>query len=187
MPPGANPTALPADGDGREAPGVDMLFAETYRELQKLARIRLRDGGRATLLNTTTLVHESYLRLVSAGFLRANDKAHFMSYAASAMRSIIVDVVRKRNAARYGGHAPRVTFDAELANNISVAEHEIIGIHDALDELATLDPRMARIVEMRYFAGMTEGEIAETLGLTDRTVRREWEKARLWLSAALKK
>src|SRR5687768_17050949 len=123
---------------------------------------------------------------LSAGFLKAIDKAHFMSYAASAMRSVIVDVVRKRNAARRGGHSARVTFDTELANHISVTEREVIGIHEALDELGKLDPRMARIVEMRYFGGMTEEEIAEILGLTDRTVRREWEKARLWLSAALK-
>jgi RNA polymerase sigma factor (TIGR02999 family) len=166
---------------------VNALFAEAYRDLRNMARMHLRSGGRETLLNTTTLVHESYLRLAAADRVHINDRTHFMSYAARAMRSIIVDMVRKRQAARHGGQAARVTLDLELASNISVGESEVPGIHNALDELNKLDARMAQIVEMRYFGGMTETEIAEVLGLTDRTVRREWEKARLWLSAALKK
>jgi RNA polymerase sigma factor (TIGR02999 family) len=187
MPDGANMPDLIASAQQGDARAVDALFAEAYRELRKLARIRLRAGGRATPLNTTTLVHESYLRLAGAEGLQINDRAHFMGYAARAMRSVIVDLARKRQSARHGGQAAPLALDTELASNISVNETEILGIHEALDELERLDPRMARIVEMRYFAGMTETEIGEALALTDRTVRREWEKARLWLSVALRK
>lgn len=178
---------FPSIADQQQGENQNAFFAEAYRELRKLARIHLRTGGRAPVLNTTTLIHESYLRLAGAGRLELKDRGHFLCYAARAMRSVIVDEVRKRQSSRHGGHVALVVLDTELANNISVAEREILGIHDALDELGKLDSRMARIVEMRYFAGMTEAEIADALELTDRTVRREWEKARLWLSAALKK
>ena len=183
--PAADSPSLTAHPLPRET--QDAFFVEAYRELRKLARIHLRAGGRAPVLNTTTLIHESYLRLASAGRVKLNDRAHFMCYAARAMRSVIVDAVRKRQCSRHGGQVAHLALDTELANSISITEREILGIHDALDELAKLDGRMARIVEMRYFAGMTEAEIADSLELTDRTVRREWEKARLWLSAALKK
>lgn len=181
------PSPAVAGGGEADAGAVNALFAEAYRELRNVARMRLRVGGRAALLNTTTLVHESYLRLVAAGRLQLNDQAHFMSYAACAMRSVIVDIVRKRQSERHGGSAARLTLDTDLAGSVPVTESEILDVHDALNELGKLDARMVRIVEMRYFAGMTENEIAHELALTDRTVRREWEKARLWLSAALKK
>ena len=177
----------PSIAEAQKESSEDALFNEAYRELRRLARFHLRSGGRTPLLNTTTLVHESYVRLAGAGRLDLNDRAHFMCYAARAMRSVIVDIARKRQSSRHGGQVAHVVLDTELANNISVADQEILGIHEALDELGRLDPRMVKIVEMRYFAGMTEAEIAGTLGLTDRTIRREWEKARLWLSAALQK
>lgn len=147
--------------------------------------VRLRGGGRGTLLNTTALVHESYLRLMANGNLQLNDRAHFLCYAAQSMRSIIVDVVRKRQSERHGGLAARVALDSKIADGIGGGESEILRVHETLNELGKLDARMAQIVEMRYFAGMTEAEIAEALSVTDRTVRCEWEKARLWLAAAL--
>ena len=185
MPPAANARSAPIAARQSDPQAFDALFAEVYDELRRLARIRLRARGRTPVLSTTTLVHESYLRLAGNGSLQLNDRAHFLSYAARAMRSVIIDLVRKRQASRHGGGAAHVTLDTRLANNVLVAERELLGVHDALDALATLDPRMVRIVEMRYFAGMTEVEIAAALGLTDRTVRREWEKARLWLASAL--
>jgi RNA polymerase sigma factor (TIGR02999 family) len=168
-----------------DAQAVDSLYLATYRELRNLAHARLSLRRRGTLLNTTALVHESYLRPVDAGQLRLTDRAHFMRYAARAMRSVIVDIVRKRQSERHGGLAARVDLNTEIADGLSVAEDQILGVHAALDELAKLDARMAQLVEMRYFAGMTEAEIAQAFAVTDRTVRREWEKARLWLSAAL--
>jgi len=160
---------------------VDTLFAETYRELRRVARARLCSDRRDTLLNTTALVHESYLRLAATGLLRVNDRSHFLCYAARAMRSVIVDLVRKRQTTRHAGAAERVTLTPEIADRNSSHEEEILRLHDALQDLAKLDSRMVQIVEMRYFAGMSEAEIAKALSITDRTVRREWQKARLWL------
>jgi RNA polymerase sigma factor (TIGR02999 family) len=169
-----------------DAEAVDALFAATYQELRKLARARLRAGGRDTFLNTTSLVHESYLRLAEAGHMQLQDRLHFIRYAGRAMRSVIVDFVRKRQADRRGGAAVHVTITTGVADGLAAGENEILRVHDALDELAKLDARMAQVVEMRYFAGMTEPEIAQALGVTERTVRRDWEKARLLLSETLK-
>lgn len=168
-----------------DAQAVDALFTDTYRELRKLARERLRGGRRDTLLNTTALVHESYLRLAGAGQLELKDRVHFIAYAGRAMRSVIVDFVRKRRSGRRGGDAGRVTLSTQIAGEIVTSEDEILRVHEALEELARFDPRMVQVVEMRYFAGMTEAETAAALSVTDRTVRREWEKARLWLAEAL--
>jgi RNA polymerase sigma factor (TIGR02999 family) len=102
------------------------------------------------------------------------------------MRSIIVDFARKRLAERRGGDAVHVAFTTQLADGQRVAEGEIVQVHDALEALARVDERMAKVVEMRYFGGLTEDEIAQALGVTDRTVRRDWEQARLFLADALK-
>jgi RNA polymerase sigma factor (TIGR02999 family) len=150
-----------------------------------MARIRLRSGRRPTLLDTVSLVHESYLRFAGAGQLRLEDRVHFLRWAAKVMRSVIIDFARRRRAERRGGDSIRVTWTPEIDRRDMGSELEILRVHDALDELATVDARMAQVVEMRYFAGMRETEIAEALGVTDRTVRREWEKARLLLREAL--
>ncbi|HUL63330.1 MAG TPA: ECF-type sigma factor [Burkholderiaceae bacterium] len=162
------------------------LFASAYDELRLMARARLREGGRNTLLDTTVLVHESFLRFVQAGRLQANDRGHFFAYAASVMRSVIVDFARRRQAQRRGGDAAHVTLDTDLASSLAAQEDEVIGVHEALAQLESVDPRLARIVEMRFFAGMGETEIGEALGVTQRTVRRDWERARLLLSAVLR-
>jgi RNA polymerase sigma factor (TIGR02999 family) len=162
------------------------LFASTYGELRKLAHARLRAGGRNTVLDTASLVHESYLRFAGAGRLRLEDRLHFMRWAGRVMRSVIVDVARRRQAERRGGAVAHITLTTQIDAPIAGGQDEILRVHDALDELASLDARMAQVVEMRYFGGMTEPEIAEALGITDRTVRRDWEKARLLLREALK-
>ena len=164
---------------------VDALYSAAYRELRRLARARLCTGGRNTLLDTTALVHESYLRLSNASGVQFPDRAHFLVYAGRAMRSIIVDFARQRLTERRGGDAAHVTYTVQLADGVA-GEEEILRVHEALSELAKVDERMARVVEMRYFGGLTESEIAEALGVTDRTVRRDWEHARLFLSDALK-
>src|SRR5262245_26980779 len=171
-----------AEQGDREA--VDTLFEASYRELRRLARARLRGARKDQTLNTTSLVHESYLRFVEAGSLHLTDRQRFLAYAGHAMRSIIIDLVRKRRAERHGGSAVRVTL--HTGDGGVTGEDEILRVHEALEALEKHDERMARIVEMRYFAGMTEVEIAEALGVTERTVRRDWEKARLLLAEALK-
>jgi len=174
------------DAGPDRAGSVDALFASAYHELRKLARLRLRGGGRNTVLDTTSLVHESYLRLAKAGRLAVEDRAHFLRYAGCAMRSVIVDLVRQRQSSRRGGAAERITLTTGAGAGAKAGERQILRLHDAISELARHDARMAHVVEMRYFGGMTEQEIAEALDVTDRTVRRDWEKARLWLSEALK-
>lgn len=160
------------------------VFGAMYAELHRLARSRLNDGGRGTYLDTTALVHESYLRLAKAGRLRSENRRQFLCYAGHVMRSVIVDIVREKQAQRRGGGAARVTLDDHIGVG-SDGEEEIRRVHEAVDGLARFNPRMVQVVEMRYFAGLTESEIAEALGVTDRTVRRDWEKARLLLAQAL--
>ena len=170
---------------GGDGAARDELFAETYRELRSLARSRLRGGPRDALLDTTSLVHESYLRLIACERLEVRDRVHFLNYAGSAMRSVIVDCVRKWRAARHGGESFRTTLSSQVGESLQANEDEILRVHEALEDLAKFDARMVQVVEMRYFAGMSETEIADALSISDRTVRREWEKARLWLAQAL--
>ena len=163
----------------------DALFAAAYSELHRLAHARLRDGGRNTVLDTTCLVHESYLRFVRAGELRAEDRRAFFAYASQVMRSVIVNSVRERIAQKRGGSARPLTLSTQLGAKVADGEESIMKVHEALEELAKVEPRMAQVVEMRYFGGYSEREMAETLGVTERTVQRDWEKARLILAAAL--
>ena len=169
------------DGDRAAA---DALYASTYADLRRLARSRLRAGRRHTLLDTCALVHESYVRFVKSGHVKIEDRVHFMRWAAQVMRCVIVDFARSRVAARRGGDAARVPFDEDVASGVS-GEEEILSVHQALDRIAAVDGRMAQVVEMRYFAGLSEPEIAQALGVTERTVRRDWHKARLLLREVL--
>jgi RNA polymerase sigma factor (TIGR02999 family) len=132
-------------------------------------------------LDTTALVHEAYLRFRSAGYVRISDRPHFLAYAARAMRSIVVDFVRKRGAARRDGDPSSLPDPSTLP----AGESEIIRVDKALQELAAVSERLVKVVEMRYFGGMKETEIAVALSVTERTVRRDWEKARLLLARAL--
>ena len=162
------------------------LFAAAYSELRKLARSRLRDGGRNTFLETTALVHESYLRFVNAGKLRVEDRRAFFAYASKVMRSVIIDSVRERQAQRRGGDLTELTLDTQVSAEVPSSEAEVLHVHEALLALEQAEPRLAEVVEMRYFGGYSELEIAEVLGVTERTVRRDWDKARLLLMSALK-
>jgi RNA polymerase sigma factor (TIGR02999 family) len=169
------------DAEAREA-----LFAAAYSDLHRLARSRLRDGGRNTLLETTGLVHESFLRFVSGGELRAEDRRAFFAYASQVMRSVIVNSARERLAQKRGGDWRPLTLSAQLADDIVADEEMLLRVHEALEDLEQADPRLAQVAQMRYFGGYSEQEIAETLGVSDRTVQRDWEKARLILAAALR-
>ena len=182
-----DPTERSAAAGTDDANPADAPFAAAYQELRRLARFRLRGGGRNAVLDTTSLVHESYLRLAKAGRLHVEDRTHFLRYAGRAMRSVIVDLVRTHQAARRGGAAEPITLTTRAGAGAKAAgERQILRVHDAINELARHDERIAQVVEMRYFGGLTEKEIAEALDVTDRTVRRDWEKARLWLAEALK-
>ncbi len=169
-------------GDGQ---ALDGLFAALYPEMRRIAHARLRRQLADPDLGTTVLVHECYLKLRDAQRLDASNRAHFFSYAASAMRSIIVDLARAKASQRRGANALHVELDEELAGHHQQADEQILRVHEALQQIAQLDQRLARLVEMRYFGGLSDVEIAAALDITDRTVRRDWQKARLLLAAAL--
>jgi len=163
-------------------PGAqDALFATAYPALRELARARLRDsGGHAGGMNTTQLVHESYLRLARSQRLQPESRREFFAYAARVMRELIVDTLRRPR----DGEA--LTLDTRVEDELQGGSDEVLKVHEALATLQAAEPRLAQVVEMRYFGGYTEIEIGETLGLTERTVRRDWEKARLLLLALLR-
>jgi RNA polymerase sigma factor (TIGR02999 family) len=163
----------------------DALFATAYGDLHRLAHARLRDNGRNTLLDTTSLVHESYLRITHAGALRAEDRRAFFAYASQVMRSVIVSSMRERIAAKRGGAQRELTLATDMAEGTAHDEHTVVRVHEALEVLEQADDRLAFVAQMRYFGGYSVQEIAATLEVTERTVQRDWEKARLILAAAI--
>jgi RNA polymerase sigma factor (TIGR02999 family) len=165
-----------------DAAAGDELLRATYPELRELAHRRLR-GTRQSLLDTTSLVSEWFARFATARGLPIGDRGHFLRYAGQAMRTIIVDHLRRKHAERRKGDAPHEPLDEELVG--ARASEEILAVHRALEELAAQSPRMAEVVVLRYFGGLTEPEVAEALGVGERTVRRDWEKARLHLARKL--
>jgi RNA polymerase sigma factor (TIGR02999 family) len=171
---------------GGDAEAREALFAAAYAELHALARARLRHGGRNTLLDTTGLVHESYLRFVYAGELRAEDRRAFFAYASQVMRSVILNSVRERIALKRSGDPQSAGASSAAASDLPGDEQTVLDVHEALKDLEKADPRLAHVAEMRYFGGYSEKEVAETLEITERTVQRDWEKARLILAAALR-
>jgi RNA polymerase sigma factor (TIGR02999 family) len=173
-----------AAADDRAA--IDELFALLYDDLNRMARARLADNRPITLLDTASLAHEAYLRLRNAERVDIENRAHFLAYVSQVLRAVIVDFARRRRAARRGGDQVRVSLDTDLADSIGDADSEVEQIDDALRVLEQSDPRLRRVVEMRYFGGMNDGEIAEALGVTARTVSRDLARARLLLSVELK-
>ncbi|HSW03593.1 ECF-type sigma factor [Aquabacterium sp.] len=163
------------------------LFQGLYDDLSRLARRRLRAGAPITLLDTGALVHESFERFVRLDKLDVHDRAHFLGYAARVMRSIIVDAARERASQRAGGGAVHVTLTAALGDALAqpATEPDVLRVHDALQALALIEPRLAQGVELRYFGGLSNAEIAGVLGIGLRTVERDWERARSFLFATI--
>ncbi len=179
-------TELIAQAREGDRGAFDRLFTLLYPDLRRIAHARLSGHVRDAALDTTALVHECYLKFANAERLTPGDRVHFLAYAAAAMRSIIVDAARASLAQRRGGDAQHVTLNTDVADAVAGPESEILDVHAALEELGKLDARLVRVVEMRYFGGMKDEDIGIALGLTDRTVRRDWEKARLLLASALR-
>lgn len=169
---------------GRGVP-VDALWQAAYHELKSLARSALRGRGELTLLPATALVNEAYLKLAGQGRLRVESRRQFFGYCARVMRSVVLDLVREKLAARRGPGAD-LTLDEGLEARLAAPDDEQpLRVDAALRELEKTEPRLVQVVEMRYFAGFTEKEIAEILELDERTVRRDWQKAKLLLRALL--
>ncbi|MEM6647623.1 MAG: ECF-type sigma factor [Bacteroidota bacterium] len=167
----------------RETP--DLLMHEVlpllYDEMRRLAR---RHRKSSPTLNTTALVHEAYLRLVDQTQLNVQDRGHFMALASRAMRFVLIDYARRRKAEKRGGGQAHHTLDD---NRIAIDEQaeDLLALDEALERLAAMSERLARVVECRYFGGLSVEETAEALGSSARTVKRDWQKARLWLHREL--
>lgn len=178
---------LDAARDGDRA-ALDRVLSTLYQELHGMARRQLAGQQHGHTLDATALVHEAYLKLAGRGNGSAqfDDRAHFFAYAASAMRSVIVDYARQRLAQKRGGDLHRVT---ELPENLEGGfslDEDMLGLDTALTRLSGVDPRLTQVVELRYFAGLSELEIAALLKRSERSVRRDWQKARMFLLASLK-
>ncbi len=173
-------------GDRRAS---DELFERVYNELRRIAHARLLGGGRpGDTLNTTALVHETYLRLARPAALAAEDRAHFFNLAARAMRQIVVDHARRAHAEKRGGDVIKVELKDHLVggrDGDGGLEADLVALDQALEKLEQESPRLAKLVELRFFAGLTLEEIGATVGLTERTMKRDWRKARAFLYAAL--
>jgi RNA polymerase sigma factor (TIGR02999 family) len=167
------------DGDAR---AIDRIVPLVYEDLRRLARRQLGRGFGPQTVRPTELVHEAYVKLSAGGATAAAvDRSHFLAIAARAMRQVLIDEARNRHAAKRGGGWQRATLSgAHWIADFDV--DELLTLNDALDEL---DPRQRQVVECRFFGGMEETEIAEALGIAERTVRRDWVKARAWLYRAL--
>jgi RNA polymerase sigma-70 factor, ECF subfamily len=160
---------------------LDRLMPLVYEDLRRVARRQLdREGGGHTL-QTTALIHEAYLKLAGGGAVGATSRAHFLAIAARAMRQVLVDYARRRKAAKRGGGVISVTL-GDHAQPTDASAEDLLSLDDALQQL---DPRQRQVIECRFFGGMEEKDIAEVLGISERTVRRDWVKARAWLYQAL--
>lgn len=179
-------TMLLAAAQEGQADALNRLFDLLYPELRRIASSRMRKTDERVMLDTTSLVHECYLRLLKLDELSLNDRGHFLAYAAKVMRSVVVDLAREQQAQRRGGDMAFVTLNTAVASDLPNGEDEVLHIHEALEALAAIDPRLVKVVEMRYFIGLDNTEIAQALDVSTRTVERDWERARSFLFSALK-
>jgi RNA polymerase sigma factor (TIGR02999 family) len=165
--------------------GWDRVLPIVYDELRRIAHRELRrQSGGGHTLNTTALVHEAYFKLVDQTAMSYGERAHFFGVASRAMRQVLIDHARRYATAKRGGGWQRLSLEAA---DVSVEERAdiLLALDEALTRLAVLNERLARVVECRFFGGLSEAETASVLGVTDRTVRRDWTKARLWLFSEL--
>jgi RNA polymerase sigma factor (TIGR02999 family) len=174
-------TRLLEAAEAGDSGALDRLVPLVYEDLRRVAHRQLdREGGGHTL-QTTALIHEAYIKLAGGGSVSATSRAHFLAIAARAMRQVLVDYARKRKAAKRGGGVISVTLGDEPQAADTSAE-DLLALDEALQQL---DPRQRQVIECRFFGGMEEKDIAEVLGVSERTVRRDWVKARAWLYRAL--
>lgn len=165
-------------------PELGAAFSAWYPELKRIAHMRLVQAGLRGSVQTTSLVHDSFLKLADGAGIQVGTRLQFLAYASRTLRSLIIDQVREQRALRRGGDLEALTLDTAVADGIG-KDLDIERVHAALDELAALDPALSRLVELRFFGGLTAVEIGELLKLSERTVQREWRKARALLVTLL--
>jgi len=182
--PHADVTALLADLRAGDDGAVDAILPYVYDELRAVADRQLQGERSGHTLNATALAHEAYLKLVRQDRVDWQSRAHFLGVAALAMRRILIGYAKRRAAEKRGGGAPVATFDDGAVGRVARAE-DLLALDEALDQLAARAERPARVVEMWFFGGLEQREIAEALGVSEKTVRRDWTAARAWLAHTL--
>ncbi len=178
-------SSLIASADAGDRSSAETLFATLYAELHRLARRQLARSGSDLTLGTTSLLHEAYLDLAGRESTSFPDRARFMAYAARAMRALVIDHARHRRAQKRGGHLELLPLSGDSA--AAALEHdELTRLGGAIEELAALDPALAQVVDLKFFGGFSFAEIAGMHEVSERTVQRQWEKARIYLHEALR-
>jgi len=181
----ADLTTLLASADRGDRAAADALFTALYEELHRMARRELsKRGGAAITLGATTLLHDAYLDISGREGAAFPDRSRFMAYAARVMRGLIIDYARSRQAQKRGGQFEITSLRTDIDGAAPDAA-ELTRISDALDDLATFDPRLARVVDLRFFCGFSFAEIAAMSGVSERTAQRDWDKARIYLHQVL--
>jgi RNA polymerase sigma factor (TIGR02999 family) len=173
-------TQLLVAWSGGDEAALERLVPLVYAELKRMARRHMHRESEGHVLQTTALVHEAYMKLVSQKDAKWQNRAHFFAVSSQQMRRILVDTARARLRQKRGSDAPTISLDEAPTLSASRAT-EFVALDDALTELAKLDPRRSRVVEMRYFGGMSVEETAEALSLSPETVMRDWKAAKVWL------
>ena len=170
---------LIAWGNGDQT-ALDHLIPAVYGELRRIAGNFMRRQNPANTLQASALVNEAFVRLVDAQGIDWQDRTHFFAVAATLMRRVLVDAARRRNSQKRGGGKLRITLDERIAT-VDASDADLVALDEALTRLSATNPRLGRIVELKYFAGLTEEQVADTLEISARTVRRDWSVARAWL------
>jgi RNA polymerase sigma factor (TIGR02999 family) len=178
-------TGLLASAEQGDRAAADAVFSALYEELRRMARRELALRGHGVTLSATTLLHDAYLSISSRDGTAFPDRNRFMAYASRVMRGIIIDYARSRQAQKRGGLFEITSIQTDVADEVPDAK-ELTELGEALDELATVDPRLARTVDLKFFCGFSFGEIAAMSGVSERTVQRDWEKARIYLHQVMR-
>jgi RNA polymerase sigma factor (TIGR02999 family) len=173
-------TALLTSAERGDRAAADAVFAALYADLHRMARRELARRGPGVTLSATTLLHDAYLSISSREGVAFPDRNRYMGYASRVMRGLIIDYARSRQAQKRGGLFEITAISTDVADPMSDAD-ELMRISDALDELAQVDPRLVRVVDLKFFCGFSFVEIAEMMGVSERTTQRDWEKARIFL------
>lgn len=178
-------SSLIASAEGGDRSAADALFAALYSELHRLAKRQLARSGGGVTIGATTLLHEAYLDISGREAAVFPDRGRFMAYAAKVMRGLIIDYARSRQAQKRGGGF-EITSLGDEAGDAVADEKELVQISSALDDLAAVDPSLAQVVDLKFFGGFSFAEIAAMRGVSERTVQRHWEKARIYLHRAIR-
>ena len=173
-------TGLLLDWGNGDRAALDRVIPVVYQELRRLAHRQVRRERAGDSMQTTALINEAYLRLVDYARVRPRDRAHFFAIAAQAMRRILIERARSRQSAKRGSGAAKLSLD-EVADVSAERAADLVALDDALTQLAAIDPRKSRLVELKYFGGLTDEEAAEVLEVSTATVERDWRTAKIWL------